>query len=46
MTIAADALGGEALGSQSDAVPTSTSKPPKKRQVAATADAVARPEAR
>lgn len=46
MTIAAHALGGDPLASQGAAVPTATSKPPKKRQVIAKADEVGRPESR
>jgi len=46
MTIAASAVAGDPLAAQGGAVPADTSKPPKKRQMVANADAVERPEAR
>jgi len=46
MTIAADALGANPLASQTAADPATATKPPKKRQIVAKADAVDRPEAR
>jgi len=46
MTIAASALGYEPLASQSAVPASTTSKPPKKRQIIAKGDAVEQPEAR
>jgi hypothetical protein len=46
MTLAAGAVAGDPLAAQSSAVPASTSRPPKKRQIIAKADIVERPEAR
>jgi hypothetical protein len=46
MTVAAGAVAGDPLAAQSSAVPASTSRPPKKRQIIAKADTVDQPEAR
>jgi hypothetical protein len=46
MTIAANALGNDPLASQSAVLASTASKPPKKRQIIAKADAIEQPEAR